>query len=228
MSLFKNFEKNSQEFGPLMQEIISFNRYKTIVEIGVAHGTTTLYLCNGCKNFGGKVYGFDLWEIHGKWNQFPTISSKEEVNNYLISKGINNFDLYKQNTKEINFDNILNNIGKIDFAFIDGDHSYDGVKNDFDKIYNRISSNGMIVFHDTLIIDGCREFILDLRSKYNDGTFDIIEFPFGNLDYRVGISILMKRIHLDCSILISEKCGSPSSFDEIYNKENLWYNSQKK
>ena len=228
MSIFDIFKSCSEEFGPLMQQLISFNRYKTIVEIGVACGTTTLYLCNGCKTNGGKVYGFDVWESHGQWSQFPALSSKQDVEHYLNSNNVHNYALYKQNTKEVNFNNLLNSIGVIDFAFIDGDHSYDGVKNDFDKIYNRMSSSGMIVFHDTLVIDGCREFMIDLRTKYNDGTFDIIEFPFGNIDRRVGISVLMKRFHLDCNRMIDEKCGSPSTFDEIYNKENLWYNSQKK
>lgn len=225
MSVFENLSKSSEEFGPLMQQLVCFNKYKTIIEIGVAYGTTSLYLCNGCKN-GGKVYGFDVWNTHGKWSQFPAISCKEDVSKYLKTNGVDNFVLYKQNTKENSFDKILDSIGIIDFAFIDGDHSYDGVKNDFDKIYHRMSSTGMIVFHDTLYIDGCREFIIDLRSKYNDGTYDIIEFPFGNLDRRVGLSILMKRIHLQNKFEIQEKCGSLSSFDQIYEKEQNWYKSQ--
>ena len=228
MSYFEIFKACSDEYGPLLQQLIYFNRYKTIVEIGVACGTTTFYLCKGCSERGGKVFGFDIWANHGKWNQFPPLSSKQEVSNYLNSNGISNFTLNLQNTTENGFDKLLDQIGSIDFAFIDGDHSYDGVKNDFEKIYPRISSNGMIIFHDTLVIDGAREFMIDLRTKYNDGTFDIIEFPFGNMDRRVGVSILMKRIHLDCNALIDEKCGSLSSFDEIYKKEQDWYNSQVK
>lgn len=228
MSMFDIFKQCSEEYGSLLQQLIYFNRYKTIIEIGVACGTTTLYLCKGCSINNGKVFGFDIWAKHGKWNQFDPISTKKDVCDYLDSNGITNYEMIVQDTKDFNFNNILDKIGIIDFAFIDGDHSYDGVKNDFDKIYPRISDNGMIVFHDTLAIDGCREFMLDLRSKYNDGTFDIIDFPYGNIHRRVGVSILMKRIHLNCKILLDESCGSLSSFDQIYKKEKDWYTSQLK
>ena len=38
---------------------------------------------------------------------------------------------------------------KIDFLFIDGDHSYEGVKKDFDLYSTILSEKGVIVIHDT-------------------------------------------------------------------------------
>ena len=38
---------------------------------------------------------------------------------------------------------------KIDFLFIDGDHSYEGVKLDFDLYSTILSDNGVIMIHDT-------------------------------------------------------------------------------
>lgn len=38
---------------------------------------------------------------------------------------------------------------KIDFLFIDGDHTYEGVKKDFDLYSKLLSDNGIIVIHDT-------------------------------------------------------------------------------
>ena len=38
---------------------------------------------------------------------------------------------------------------KIDVLFIDGDHTYEGVKKDFDLYSNLLSENGIIVIHDT-------------------------------------------------------------------------------
>ena len=37
---------------------------------------------------------------------------------------------------------------KIDLLFIDGDHSYEGVKKDFDLYKSSVSKNGIIAFHD--------------------------------------------------------------------------------
>lgn len=38
---------------------------------------------------------------------------------------------------------------KIDLLFIDGDHSYEGVKTDFELYSNILSENGIIIIHDT-------------------------------------------------------------------------------
>lgn len=43
---------------------------------------------------------------------------------------------------------VLQNI-KIDLLFIDGDHSYDGVARDFELYKNSMSSDGIIIIHDT-------------------------------------------------------------------------------
>ena len=42
---------------------------------------------------------------------------------------------------------LLNN-SKIDLLFIDGDHSYVGVKKDFEIYKSFVSDNGIIAFHD--------------------------------------------------------------------------------
>lgn len=220
-------EEWSKEHGQLLQQIIEFNKYKVCVEIGVAYGTTTYYLCKGAEKNNGYVYGFDLWDVHGIQKQFNKISSLHDAENYLYNKNVSNFSLFKVDTKTEKFKEKINLLESIDFAFIDGCHSYSGIKNDFDIIYNRLSPYGMIAFHDTLRIDGCREFMIDLRTIYFDGTFDIIDFPWGNCKRRVGISLLVKRSYPICNIEIDEKCGSINEFNNIYNKEKEWYKKGK-
>lgn len=39
---------------------------------------------------------------------------------------------------------------KVDFAFIDGDHTYAGVKQDFDTYRQFLAPDGIVAFHDTL------------------------------------------------------------------------------
>jgi len=228
MNRDEQFEKLSNEHGPLFESIISLNKYKTIVELGVARATTTNYLCNGAKKTGGFVYGFDVWTQHGQRKQFPTMGTESECLQYLNKKGHDNVKLINMDTFSDEFDEFLDRLPKIDLAFIDGDHSYKGVHNDFTKIYSRLSPNGTILFHDTLRIDGCREFMIDLRTKYYDGTFDLIEFPWGNLDRRVGINVLVKRTFPILGLNIDEECGSISSSTDILKKEKDWYNKELK
>jgi hypothetical protein len=221
---------HSREQGELFASIIKLNKCSNIIEIGVAWGTTTLYLCKAAEEIGAYVLGYDIWNYHGGLlRQNGPMGSQQEVEEYLKANKCNNFNLYTVDTYSIVFDNLLKRQfqnSKIDFAFIDGDHSYNGIKNDFFKVYPYMSERGIIAFHDTLRIDGCREFMIDLRTIYNDGTFDIIDFPWGNLDRRVGISILVKRTYPILGLSIDEKCESLSTNEEIYEKEKIWYNDE--
>jgi hypothetical protein len=175
------------------------------------------------------VYGFDIWSEHGLVNQFKTQGSKESVTKMLKRNNLKNFTLTKidvinnRSDFELKLNNLLNK-NPIDFAFIDADHSYIGIKNDFEVVYPRLSKQGIIAFHDSLIIDGCREFVFDLRTKYFDGTFDIVDFPFGYGKRKVGLTLLIKRSYPLVDREIDEICGSISTPDKIEQNEVDWLN----
>jgi len=221
------FEEKSLEHGNLFKSIIEYNHFKNIVEVGVALATTTHYLCEAAKITEGFVYGYDIFDIHGQRKQFPKFSSLLACEEYLQEKGHTNFKLTKIDTLQPTFGEILKkNTPTIDFAFIDGDHSYIGLKNDFENIYPLLSPYGVIIFHDTMRIDGCREFTFELRTKFYDGTYDIIDFPWGFGSRRVGITLLVKRTYPINGLMIDEQCGSPSTNEEIYKKEIEWYQNE--
>ena len=226
-----------EEQGPLLESLVYLNQAKVVVEVGVAEAKSTDWLCRGAKLRGGKVYGYDLWDTHGLNNQFEHWSSKEKCETYLQSKGHTNFELTKINSRTPEFAELIKSKHpSIDLAYIDGCHSYDGIKNDFDIIYPQLSESGIIVFHDTLRIDGCREFMIDLRTKFNDGTYDLITFPWGSMFYsdgnvvnrRTGISVLVKRSFATLDLPIDEQCNLDEHFQEIYVKEEEWYEKELK
>jgi len=218
-------DKYSVEMSPIFTSIINFNRYKTIVEVGVHMGHTTRYLCEAALKNDGFVYGFDIWGTN-KY-QRKQVTSKKEVDEYLKSFKLNNYELIHIDTANKKFKEIIEKkCPIIDFAFIDGDHTYSGLKNDFDIVYPLLNKFGAIAFHDTLKIDGCREFMIDLRTIYNDGTFDIIDLPWGNKARRVGISLLVKRVYPIIDMKIDQVVGSPSSPEKIYEKEQNWYQNE--
>ena len=226
-----------EEQGPLLESLVYLNQAKVVVEVGVAEAKSTDWLCRGAKLRGGFVYGYDLWDTHGVNNQFQHWSSKEKCEAYLQSKGHSNFELTKINSRTPEFAELIKSKHPvIDLAFIDGCHSYDGIKNDFDAIYPQLSDSGVIVFHDTMSIDGCREFMIDLRTKYNDGTFDLITFPYGSMFYsdgnvvdrRTGISVLVKRSFAVLDQPIDEQCNPDEHFNDIYVKEEEWYEAELK
>jgi len=224
-----------EEQGPLLESLVYLNQAQVIVEVGVAEAKSTDWLCRGAKLRGGKVYGYDLWDTHGLNNQFEHWSSKEKCEEYLYAKGHSNFELTQINSRTPEFAELIKTKHpSIDLAYIDGCHSYDGIKNDFDIIYPLLSECGVIVFHDTLKIDGCREFMIDLRTKFWDGTYDLITFPWGSMFYsdgnvvnrRTGISVLTKRSFATLDLPIDEQCNPDEHFNDIYVKEEEWYEAE--
>jgi hypothetical protein len=89
---------------------------------------------------------------------------------------------------------------KIDILFIDGDHSYEGVKSDFELYSTILSENGIIILHDT---DGKYEetFIVSEDAKKDHHRFDgpakfikeLQENPDWNLINLFNFRILMDK-----------------------------------
>ena len=57
---------------------------------------------------------------------------------------------------------------KVEFAFIDGDHSYEGIRNDTEKTLRLLDNYGCICWHDSLEADfsyGTMRYLLELAKK---------------------------------------------------------------
>jgi len=215
------------EQGPLLQSIIELNQSRIIIEVGVSSATTTNYLCRGAAKTGGFVWGYDIWDVHGLKKQYANGWTAEGCADYLRNQGHNNFELTRIDSASKEWHDLMpKKHPGIDLAFIDGCHSYQGVKNDFDVIYPLLNQGGIIAFHDTLRIDGCRKFVIDLRTKFNDGTFDVVEFPWGNGERRVGITLLIKRTFAVLNLSIDESTELEQDWDSIYAQEEVWYKAE--
>lgn len=59
--------------------------------------------------------------------------------------------------------------GEIDFLFIDGDHSYEGCKADFEAWVPKLRDGGVVVFHDVLWAEGVQRVIRDLFLPMQGG-----------------------------------------------------------
>lgn len=217
---------------PFLAELIYFTNAQVVVEVGVCHGHTSLFLCQALRRTGGHLYGYDVWSKHGQQNQFGQTGSKAIVEELLQKHKLDNYTMTRIDTIN-NREGFSSTLLKhcptgIDLAFIDGDHSYRGICNDFSVVYPFMRPNGIIAFHDTLRIDGCREFVLDLRTKFNDGTFDVVDFPWGQKDWNCGVTLLVKRAYPTSDLGIQETCGSPSQPSEIETREKEWYGEEVK
>ena len=101
---------------------------------------------------------------------------------------------------------------KIDLLFIDGDHSYEGVKKDFELYSTILSDNGIIIIHDTdsdyentLIVsedakkdhhrfDGPAKFIKELEKNNEFNLINLFNFSiFSTKPTSSGITLINKK-----------------------------------
>lgn len=165
-----------------------------IVEIGSYKGKSTSFIGNGAKIAGvDKLFCID-----------PHIGS-EKLRQKL---GVyNSFEQFQQNCIKANVNDIVHPIvdisenaiknftDKIEFLFIDGDHSYEAVKLDFELWSPLLINGGIISFHDTNLI-GPRKVVWEevVNSKH------------------------FKNVGRANSIIYAEKVEQNSAADRIANK----------
>jgi predicted O-methyltransferase YrrM len=123
----------------------------TIVEIGTWQGKSTYCIAKGVKS--GRVYAIDPFNADGGYDKASETEYKIRKEGVSLIENfktnMNNLKVLKKITiKEGYSYNFHNDFQKIDFLFIDGDHSIDGCKRDFDLYSHKVTNGGFIAFHD--------------------------------------------------------------------------------
>lgn len=111
---------------------------KIIVEIGVLNGHTTKFILENTK---ANVYGID-----------PIITDSMNVSLIGDESKIKELTIKYPNftfIKDYSFNVVKNWDKKIDYIFIDGDHIYEAVKQDFEEWLPHVKSGGIISIHDS-------------------------------------------------------------------------------
>lgn len=117
------------------------------VEIGSARGKSACHVGLALRENGkGKLWAIDPHRATD-WNDAGSVDSYEAMRANVRRAGLGEW-------VEIVREDSANAGGAwsrpIDLLFIDGDHSYDGVKADWDAFARHVRPFGFVVFHDTL------------------------------------------------------------------------------
>lgn len=133
---------------------------EVVVELGVDYGYSTFVFANALKNTTGKIYGIDLFlgDEHAGFRQTYT-SVMDNIKNHSLTNIeiiVGDFTEVSKTWKK-----------PINILHIDGLHTYDGVKNDFDSWSKYVSEDGTIIFHDVAVEHfEVKQFFRDLKGGH--------------------------------------------------------------
>jgi hypothetical protein len=143
-------------YGHLAREITN-NQSRTILEIGVWDGEHSgLMLQAALRNHAPadvSYYGFDLFEeadeavISQEASKFPpSMASVRRKLQSFAERGAC-IELFKGNTLEV-LPAVVDSLPKMDFVFIDGGHSYETVRNDWECVRRLLGTRSVVIFDD--------------------------------------------------------------------------------
>lgn len=153
MSAHQTPVQDKAEFWNLLSMVQDLNP-KNILEIGSEKGGTAY--------FWNRVCGTE--ESPGK------LVCVDAANNFRMELGLPNCEFVflegNSHSPEIYSAVMAQFPNGVDFLFLDGDHWYDGVKEDFEKFSPLVAAGGIIAFHD-IHGDGVQIFWPEIKAKYS-------------------------------------------------------------
>lgn len=149
-------------------DLIINRQPKTIVELGTHQGTSIFSFCQAIKdsNWPAEIYAIDTWQGDincGNYGEEILASVKKTIADY--------YGDLKINLLQMAFDEAVMQFTtkSIDLLHIDGCHSYEAVKNDFNKWHDKLADNGIILFHDIMVDEpnyGVYRLWQELKEKF--------------------------------------------------------------
>ncbi len=169
------------EILPLLR-VVESRAPKTIVEIGTAAGGT-LFLLSRAATPDATLISVDLpgARFGGGYARWRSVVYR------AFARGGQHIELlradsHKPGTKQ-KVESLLGD-RPIDFLFIDGDHSYEGVKADYEMYAPLVAADGLVAFHDIVpgtedMVGGVPRFWSELKASHAVREF-VADWEFGS------------------------------------------------
>ena len=129
-----------RRLGRLLFRVARHYRPGVIVELGTSLGLSTAYLAAGAEKRVGRAGGSRLYSIEG------SASLAEAAGDNLRSLGLDAHIITGNFDEELG--PLLREVGKVDLAFIDGNHRYEPTMQYFEHLFASASASSVLIFDD--------------------------------------------------------------------------------
>ncbi|UXZ95717.1 class I SAM-dependent methyltransferase [Pseudomonas phytophila] len=156
---------------PFAAWLVTVVEPRQFVELGSYSGTSYFAFCQAIKNaaLDTRCFAIDTWE-----GDEHTGSYSDAIFQAFTEYNETHFSEFSSCLR-MRFDDALPKVGycSVDLLHIDGLHTYEAVKNDYETWMPKMSERGVILFHDTVVdIDGFGVIrfwseVCDLFPSYN-------------------------------------------------------------
>lgn len=120
-----------------------------IVEIGSAHGASSIILAEAASELKGKLICIDSY-LENYYNQekFGMYAKEAFLKNVFHKYPRETVELWTMTSSVAAHKRVSGGLGEISVLFIDGDHDYDGVRADCFNWLPKLRKGGYVGFHD--------------------------------------------------------------------------------
>lgn len=159
--------------GEFLTSIITAHRPKVSLEVGLAYGVSSLYICEALSKVGATKHYLMDPNQSSEWSNIGLTN--------LRNAGFADLIDFREEMSHLALPQILKEGASIDFAFIDGWHVFDQVLVDFFFIDKMLKVGGVIAFDDTAW-PGVRKVLRFILKNRNYEVLDCLTSPYSKRD----------------------------------------------
>ena len=222
-----------REGAALFRQALLCPREYAIVEIGSWQGKSTVYLAGGSLSGNrATVFAVDPHTSAGT----SAFAADPHTSAGTTAVGMNTYEAFLRNISAAGVRSVVKPMvttsaeaardfsGPVGLVFLDGDHSYESVRSDFEFWFPKLIDGGVIMFHDTIALDGPRTLISEIFPGGNltdarqvDSIFLATKTTHASPGYRLDIFYLLTlRSLMRLAFIVSRKIKIPKPMKTAY------------
>jgi len=156
----------------LLMNLARMQRGQVYVEIGSYHGSSACFIAHGIRlsahSRGARLYCIDTW-----MNDAMTEGQLDTYQQF--KENVSSYDSLIVPVRALSVDAAASFSDQVDFLFVDGDHSYDGVSTDLRAWLPKLAPGALLAMHDYGWAEGVQRAVAELVRPKESSPGRVVE-----------------------------------------------------